>query len=275
MGKLQGCHMLKDPAFKDVSQQHCRKVCAAQIEESREENCWANWGCIGFFSEEDKIPWETVPGFPTAVAPGRCFCNDWFMNEIIPTVIEALPVIAQIGCFILMSTLKLVLDIGSAFYPWSRTSSYGWVGYVLFIISRLPCISFFKALTEHSDMAITAAKTIDYIHPPDEDPGVAFNWWLSPCGGTDLVPDDIRKIYDILSGVADGISRFTPPENISKESGRKGDEGNLHDQSTLRSNAGGTVGHSSLATFRRASNSNELGVQGTRFNRNIAPGIRR
>ncbi len=23
-------------------------------------------------------------------------------------------------------------------------------------------------------------------------------WWLSPCGGSDLVPDDIKKVFDIL-----------------------------------------------------------------------------
>jgi hypothetical protein len=39
------------------------------------------------------------------------------VNELADTVIEALPIIAQIGCYILMSSIKLVLDIGLQAIP--------------------------------------------------------------------------------------------------------------------------------------------------------------
>jgi hypothetical protein len=89
-------------------------------------------------------------------------------------------------------------------------------------------------------MLATAAEMASYIYPDTEDPAGAFSWWLSPCGGTDLVPDGIKKVFEILSFIPDGVSSFKPPKIIPKGSGRKGDSGNPEDQSTPR--APGTIG---------------------------------
>lgn len=77
------------------------------------------------------------------MAPGKCICDNYLINEIADTVIEALPIIAQvclmfhlsqanygthdnasrtqlitqIGCYILMSSLKLLLDVGADLIP--------------------------------------------------------------------------------------------------------------------------------------------------------------
>jgi hypothetical protein len=75
-------------------------------------------------------------------------------------------------------------------------------------------------------MAMTAAQMAAYLYPEEEDPEGAFSWWLSPCGGTDLVPDEIKKIFDILSSVPDGVSSFKKPKKLKKGSGKKGDDGN-------------------------------------------------
>jgi hypothetical protein len=83
-------------------------------------------------------------------------------------------------------------------------------------------------------MLATAAEMASYIYPANEDPAGAFSWWLSPCRGTDLVPDEIKKVFDILNSLPDGVSSFRVPKNIPKGSGRKGDSGNPHDQSTPR-----------------------------------------
>lgn len=111
-----------------------------------------------------------------------------------------------------MSSLKAVLDIGLQFIPG--------VG---------------KGLDAGLDMATTAAQMAAYLYPDGEKPEDAFSWWLSPCGGTELVPDEIKKIFDILSMVTDGVSSFKRPRNLKKGSGKKGDNGNPHDQSTPRS----------------------------------------
>lgn len=111
-----------------------------------------------------------------------------------------------------MSSLKLVLDIGLNFFT-------GGVG---------------RVLDAGLDMATTAAQMASYLYPEEEDPEGAFSWWLSPCGGTDLVPDDIKTLFQILNTAADGVSSFRAPKNFGKHSRKKGDEANPHDQSTPR-----------------------------------------
>jgi hypothetical protein len=74
-------------------------------------------------------------------------------------------------------------------------------------------------------MAATAAQMAAYLYPDEEDPEGAFSWWLQPCGGTDLVPEDFKKLFDTLSTLADGVSSFKTPKNLKKGSGKKGDEG--------------------------------------------------
>ncbi|KAJ6438065.1 Kinesin light chain 1 [Purpureocillium lavendulum] len=44
-------------------------------------------------------------------------CDNWLVNEIAQEIIDAMPIIAQIGCYILMSSLKFVLDVGAQFIP--------------------------------------------------------------------------------------------------------------------------------------------------------------
>lgn len=87
-------------------------------------------------------------------------------------------------------------------------------------------------------MATTAAQIASYAYPPGEKPEDAFSWWLSPCGGTDLVPDDIKRIFDILSGVPEGVSSFKKPKNIPKGSGKKGDAANPIDRSKPKAGTG-------------------------------------
>lgn len=88
------------------------------------------------------------------------------------------------------------------------------------------------------DMATTAAQMAAYLYPDEEDPEGAFSWWLSPCGGTDLVPEDIKKVFGILSQVAGGVSSFKTPKKLKKGSGKKGDDGNPKDRSKPRGTSG-------------------------------------
>ncbi|CAI4211293.1 unnamed protein product [Parascedosporium putredinis] len=129
--------------------------------------------------------------------------------------IDALPIIAQIGCYVLMSAFKLVLDI--------RLQAIPGVG---------------KTLDAGLDAATTAAQLISYAYPPEQDPVGAFEWWLSPCGGSDFVPDEIKHVFDILSSVANGVSSFQIPKNIRKGSGKKGDAANPTDRSKPKAGTG-------------------------------------
>ncbi|KAM5349053.1 hypothetical protein ACJ41O_008876 [Fusarium nematophilum] len=188
------CYIYKDTRDAEANENlaPCRQFCQAEIEETSEEGDITNYGCVGLFPLDKEIPWQRSPFGSGEVAPGECKCNAWFVNYLAETVIEALPIIAQ-----------LILDMGLSFLPGPG-----------------------KALSAGYDMALTAAETISYIYPKDEDPAGAFQWWVSPCGGSDLVPDDIKQIFDILNMVPAGRSRFKEPKKIKKESGKKGDEGN-------------------------------------------------
>ncbi|KAF5573899.1 glycoside hydrolase family 18 [Fusarium pseudoanthophilum] len=101
-----------------------------------------------------------------------------------------------------MSTVKLLFDVGTSFIAPGR------------------------ALGAGAEMILYAVDLINYVYPADEDPAGAFEWWLSPCGGSDLVPDDIKEVFDWLSAIPTGRSRFKPPKKIKKGSGKKGDAGN-------------------------------------------------
>lgn len=59
-----------------------------------------------------------------------------------------------------------------------------------------------------------------------KNPVDAFDFWLSPCGGSELVPDDIKNVFDTANGIADGIVGWTAPKNLKRGSGQKGDSGN-------------------------------------------------
>ncbi|KAI1804250.1 carbohydrate-binding module family 24 protein [Daldinia bambusicola] len=210
------CVIFQDPKYRDASTQQCYATCKPTLDQAKQDGRTANYGCVGDYPLDKPIPWEKVPGSPYVVAPAKCSCDNWLVNELANEVIDAMPIIAQIGCYILMSSLKFVLDVGSDFLT-------GGAG---------------KALDAGLDMATTAAQMASYVYPEEEDPEGAFSWWLSPCGGTDLVPDDIKKIFGILNQVADGISSFKAPKNIPKGSGRKGDGANPTDRAKPKAGTG-------------------------------------
>jgi hypothetical protein len=92
----QKCVLFKDPKYRDVSVNMCKPVCQDALDEAKEEGRTSNYGCMGFFPLNKEIPWEKPPGTSTAAAPGQCLCDNWLLNEIADTVLEALPMIAQV-----------------------------------------------------------------------------------------------------------------------------------------------------------------------------------
>lgn len=85
---------------------------------------------------------------------------------------------------------------------------------------------------------------LDYIYPEGESPAEAFDWWLSPCG-PNILPDEVNKVFDILSQVSLDKSSYKQPKNIQKGSGRKGDKGNPKSPSKPRPTATRSGGGSS------------------------------
>lgn len=194
------CVIYKIPPVGWTGSAQCRETCKEFIQDAEDEGRTTNYGCLGFWPGTDEIPWENLHG--KEIAYGNCNCDNWLVNYFADTIIEALPAIAQIGCTILMSALKLVIDIGTT----------------LFAPGRI--------ITAGLDMALTAAELVNWYYHESEDPAGAFDWWLWPCGGDDLVPDEIKQAFDILGEVPPGRSSFKTPTNLRKGNGRRGDGGN-------------------------------------------------
>jgi hypothetical protein len=148
-----------------------------------------------------------------------------------------------------MSSFKLILDIGLEFVPGRfgevltagigtylikmHISTHTQVSMTGFFLARIGALVLTRCFA-HLDMIATAVKIASWVYPEDQNPVGAFEWWLSPCGSTDLVPEDIKRVFDILGAIGDAGTSYKPPKNIPKGSGRKGDPGNPTDRSKPR-----------------------------------------
>ncbi|OAX82110.1 hypothetical protein ACJ72_03545 [Emergomyces africanus] len=130
----------------------------------------------GLQSDQCYKPCEEVPGVSSKTALGTCLCDHYALDFFAETFLEALPAVAQIGCYILMSVLKLVVDLASTVLPPAG-----------------------EAVKAGLEIAMTAAHLAAHTYDKDQDPAGAFEWWLHPCGGSDLVPDELRTAFDILN----------------------------------------------------------------------------
>ncbi|KAK4118928.1 carbohydrate-binding module family 24 protein [Parathielavia appendiculata] len=228
------CNLWKYPKYR--YKEECLDACIDAVEQAKEQGRTTNYGCVGNFPLDQEIPWTLWPGAGASdmlYVPGKCVCDHTLVNFFADTIVEALPIIAQVGCYVVMSAFKLVLDVGLAAIPG--------VG---------------KILDAGLDTVTTAAQMLSYAYPPDQDPIGAFEWWLSPCGGTDLVPDEVKRVFEVLSTVVDGVSSFKEPPNIQRNSGRKGDDANPTDRSKPKAGNGSGpngIGSGGIRKRRRCS----------------------
>ncbi|KAI3537510.1 hypothetical protein CSPX01_10098 [Colletotrichum filicis] len=205
----KNCNIYKEPQHWDYQKKSCDSICKPETDQAKKEGKMSNAFCLGFWPIDKPIPWQKI-GPDTTIAAGKCECNNPLVNEFADIVLDGMPQMAQISCYIMMSTLKLVLEIGVEFIP---------------VVG--------KPISAGLEIANTAAQMAAYLYPKEEDPEGAFSWWLQPCGGTNLVPEDIKKVYDILSNSPAGRDRFEKKkksDNLKQGSGKKGDDNNPTDR---------------------------------------------
>lgn len=244
----QTCLIYQDAEYRDYCLAPCRIYCSRAIEEAEEAGRTSNYGCLGYFPLGQGIPWKKYTGKSVMAAPGKCSCDNWLFNELAGNIIDAMPIIAQVcgsGTLPALRNCRLLIVMDRMLYcnvftedntrywpsihPWGRQNPRRRARYVSLIhpsnlkssVAMIVILGGRTLMFLVSDMATTAAQMAAYAYPEEEDPEGAFSWWLSPCGGTNLVPDDIKRAFDILSTVADGVSSFSKPKNIPKGSGRK------------------------------------------------------
>lgn len=205
------CTIFQDPKYRHITMAKCEAQCKGEVDAAKAEGRTTNYGCVGQFPLDKPIPWDYNLG-PSGQVFGRCVCDHGFVNIIADLVVDAMPAIAQIGCYIVMSTLKLVMDVGLPFIPGGTIVNIG------------------------LDAIATAVQMANYAYNKDQDPQGAFEWWLSPCGGSDLVPEELKKAFDILGQIAEGATSFQKPQKHGKGSGKKGDGSNppKEDRTTSR-----------------------------------------
>lgn len=104
-------------------EQQCASHCSLSIAAAKKEGRTTSYGCISFTPPGEKVVWGPWPFgeyngvFPKSYTPGKCNCDNPLANELADTIVEALPAVAQIGCFILMSTVRLFVEIGLEAVP--------------------------------------------------------------------------------------------------------------------------------------------------------------
>ncbi|KAK3343465.1 hypothetical protein B0T25DRAFT_554385 [Lasiosphaeria hispida] len=82
-------------------------------------------GCVGLFPLDKPIPWDYQFQADSGQVFRRCKCDHGFVNIVADLVVDSMPAIAQIGCYIVMSTLKLVIDVGVNFISGSKIVDIG------------------------------------------------------------------------------------------------------------------------------------------------------
>lgn len=90
------CFLYNDPSYRDVSTFQCLSPCTPILNEAAEEGRTSNYGCMGYYPLDAPIPWDDSLG-SVAMAPGICVCDNYLLNFIADTFIEALPIIAEVS----------------------------------------------------------------------------------------------------------------------------------------------------------------------------------
>jgi hypothetical protein len=115
------CQIFKTAKNRDVGRMQClNNACKQVVADAVAEGRTTNYGCVGSFPLDQPIPWVPESGHdnPDSIyVMGHCNCDNGLVNILADTIVEALPIIAQIGCYIVMSAFKLVLDVGLSAIP--------------------------------------------------------------------------------------------------------------------------------------------------------------
>lgn len=97
LNSLGQCQVFKDHRYRDSSTARCKIHCQPQIDTAKTEGRTTNYGCVSFQQGSKSFTWDkdrTLGEY----AMGKCVCDNFLVNEIADTIIDALPAIAQVSC---------------------------------------------------------------------------------------------------------------------------------------------------------------------------------
>ncbi|KAF2137350.1 uncharacterized protein K452DRAFT_321890 [Aplosporella prunicola CBS 121167] len=187
---------------RDQTIQDCKKICGPAIQKKVESGDTRSTSCLS------KLPlgaptWEKAPGTDVEVAPGKCTCDISFINEAAGDLMKALPIIGEVGCELLTSSLNAAFEVGTLAIPG--------VG---------------EAIDGGMIASIEAAKALMQVYGASETAWSTFSSWMNPCGDTSAVPQKMQKVFNVFSGADDNVlpKGFDPSKikNLSKIKKLKG-----------------------------------------------------
>ncbi|RYP70328.1 hypothetical protein DL771_005535 [Monosporascus sp. 5C6A] len=104
-----------EPSKWDITAGHYLNACE-EMEEPEKEGRTTSSGCIGFHPLDEPIPWEKWSA-SLGAAPGKCSCDNPALSWTGDNFLEIIPINAHVGCFMLMSTLKWLLNLAMDAIP--------------------------------------------------------------------------------------------------------------------------------------------------------------
>jgi hypothetical protein len=93
----KNCLLPDDTRKWHVATEHCKRYCQPVLDAAAAEGRTSNYGCVVWQPKGAPDPWYTIKGIPGKVANGECNCDNFLINEIAETVLEAMPIIAQVS----------------------------------------------------------------------------------------------------------------------------------------------------------------------------------
>ncbi|KAF2814094.1 uncharacterized protein BDZ99DRAFT_567780 [Mytilinidion resinicola] len=180
-----------DPPDPKTSISQCNDVCGEAVAKAIAAGQMGSTTCLVLGGD---IKWEVVSG-NLKVAPAQCSCNNNFLNQFADLLMEALPIIAEIGCDLLMGMLQLVVEVGALAIPG--------VG---------------EAIDGAMIAGIEAAKLISYSVDAGEAGASVFSNWLTKGCGKSYLPPNVKKAFDIFNSVNNLIlpKGFKIPPKVPK-----------------------------------------------------------
>jgi hypothetical protein len=90
------CYLSQDPREWGPAVAQCKNWCTPYIEQAADEGRTTNYGCVVWQPKGAPDPYQPISGMPGKWAKGECNCDNFLINEIADTVLDAMPAIAQV-----------------------------------------------------------------------------------------------------------------------------------------------------------------------------------
>lgn len=122
------CYIYKVPNERQDGLESCKKQCQPTLDEAAEEGRISNYGCVSFRPLDSPITWQRSPASGLEVIGGQCSCDNWLLNDLMETFIEALPAIFQVSLCVCSLAINLHPVLGHLlhFYVYCQADCRCW-----------------------------------------------------------------------------------------------------------------------------------------------------